>query len=276
MSKIAAEKAVAHNSRGLKDARDFFEQRCCETYRLYRSLFPPQYKTPDRLIVPKTLDCMPIHSMAMMKSAPFRPGTGIRLDEKVYLLLQISSMPIEKSASFAYPRLYALHTLSGDVGLRDAAGKVTMPTPLRLSGDQLSPEGAFLIEDGVHCYMLLCKLISPQFTNQVFGLSSLEGVEGAGLTLPHLESDLSKRINNIVNTLRTNQFIYPQVSAYASALLCSYTFISQVQIAKEGEPRSADFLNLLVEDRTNPQSLSYADYLCHVHRGSQSQGPGAH
>jgi len=259
MSKIAAEKVVANNSRGLKDGRDFFEQSCCDTFRLYRSLFPPQYKKPDLLLVPKTLDCMPIHSMAVMKSAPFRPGTEVRLDEKAYLLLQISSMGISTSSSFSYPRLYALHTLQGDIGMRDAQGNVKMPTPLRLSGDQLSPEGAFLIEDGLRCYMFLGKLISPQFVMQVFGLPSLEGVDTAGLPLPHLDSDISMRINNIIGVLRNKPFIYPQV-----------------YIAKEGEQRSAGFINLLVEDRTNPQSLSYADYLCHVHRGSQSQGGPGH
>lgn len=258
MSKIAAEKAVAHNSRGLKDARDFFEQRCCESFRLYRSLFPPQYKTQDRLLVPNSLHCMPIHSMAMMKSAPFRPGTGIRLDEKAYLLMQISSMPIARSASFSYPRMYALHTLSGDVGTHDPQGNVKMPTPLRLSGDQLCADGAFLIEDGLRCYMFLGKLVNPGFINQVFGLSTLEGVDGSALPLPHLESDLSRRINNIVNHLRRNQFNY-----------------QQVLVAKEGEARQAEFINLLVEDRTNPRSLSYADYLCHVHRGSQGQAGGA-
>lgn len=259
MAKIAAEKAVAHNSRGLKDARDFFEQRCCDSYRLFRSLFPPQYKTPDRLLVPNSLDCLPIYSMAMMKSAPFRPGTGVRLDEKVYLLLQISSMGISTSASFCYPRIYAVHSLTGDQGMRDAQGKVKMPPPLRLSGDQLSPEGAFLIEDGLRCYLFLGKLVPPQFINQVFGLSTLEGVDGASLSVPHLESDPSMRINNMISHLRQScQFVY-----------------QQVYVSKEGEPKSADFINLLVEDRTNPQSLSYADYLCHVHRGSQAAGPAA-
>merc|ERR1711871_1800126 len=95
MSKITADKVVAHTSRGLKDGRDFFEQSCVEAFRMYRGLFPPQYKTPDRLLICKALDCLPIHSMAMMKSAPFRPGTEVRLDEKAYLLLQISSMPID-------------------------------------------------------------------------------------------------------------------------------------------------------------------------------------
>jgi protein transport protein SEC24 len=257
MSKISAEKAVAHNARGLKDARDFYEQRCCDTFRLYRSLFPPQHKTPDRLLVPNSLDCMPIHSMAMMKSAPFRPGTGVRLDEKVYLLLQISSMPIATSASFSYPRMYALHKLAeGDFGTRDAHGNVKMPTPLRLSADQLSPEGAFLIEDGIRCHMFLGKLVNPVFINQVFGLSTLEGVDGSSLALPHLESDLSSRINNMISHLRQNQFNFQQVS-----------------VAKEGEARAADFIHLLVEDRINAQSLSYADFLCHIHRGSQSQGP---
>jgi len=256
MSKIAAEKAVAHNSRGLKDARDFFESRCVDTFRLFRSLFPPQYKQPDKLLVPNSLDNLPIHSMSMMKSAPFRPGTGVRLDEKVYLLLQISSMPIATAASFAYPRCYALHTLTGDQGMRGPDGKVKMPSPLRLSGDQLSPEGAFLIEDGLRCYMFLGKLVAPAFINQVFGLSSLEGVDGQSLTVPHLESDISMRINNILGHLRQTQFTY-----------------QQVHVSKEGEAKSADFINLLVEDRTNPQSLSYGDYLCHVHRGSQNSGP---
>lgn len=168
-------------------------------------------------------------------------------------------MGISTSSSFSYPRLYALHTLQGDIGMRDAQGNVKMPTPLRLSGDQLSPEGAFLIEDGLRCYMFLGKLISPQFVMQVFGLPSLEGVDTAGLPLPHLDSDISMRINNIIGVLRNKPFIYPQV-----------------YIAKEGEQRSAGFINLLVEDRTNPQSLSYADYLCHVHRGSQSQGGPGH
>ena len=169
-------------------------------------------------------------------------------------------MPIEKSSSFAYPRLYSLHTLSGDAGLRNAAGHVNMPGPLRLSGDQLSPEGAFLVEDGLRCYIFLGKLLSPVFINQVFGLSSLEGVDGGALTLPHLESDLSMRINNIINHLRQNHFIFPSV-----------------HISKEGEARSAEFISLLYEDRNNPQTLSYADYLCHVHRGSQSQAatPGS-
>lgn len=255
MTKIAAEKAVAHNSRGLKDARDFFEQRAVDTFRLYRGLFPPQYKTPDRLLVPVTLDNTPVNSMAIMKSAAFRPGTGVRLDEKVYLLLQISSMPVGRSKSFAYPRMYALHTLTGDAGTRDAQGNVQMPTPLRLSADQLSPEGAFLIEDGVRCYMFFGKMVNPNFINQVFGLSTLEGVDSATLSLPHLESDLSMRINNMVAHLRRDQFNFQQVS-----------------VSREGESRSVDFLNLLVEDRINAQSLSYADFLVHIHRGSQAAG----
>merc|ERR1712072_500847 len=145
--------------------------------------------------------------------------------------------------------------MSGDVGLKGANGQVNMPAPLRLSGDQLSPEGAFLIEDGLRCYIFLGKLVPPTFINQVFGLSTLDGVDGAGLTLPYLDSDVSTRVNNIVNHIRASQFVH-----------------HPVHISKEGEARSADFINLLVEDRTNPQSLSYADYLCHVHRGSQSQG----
>ena len=45
---------------------------------------------------------------------------------------------------------------------------------------------------------------------QVFGLPSLEGVDTAGLPLPHLDSDISMRINNVIGVLRNKPFIYPQ------------------------------------------------------------------
>jgi len=103
--------------------------------------------------------------------------------------------------------------------------------------------------------MFFGKMVNPNFINQVFGLSTLEGVDSATLSLPHLESDLSMRINNMVAHLRRDQFNFQQVS-----------------VSREGESRSVDFLNLLVEDRINAQSLSYADFLVHIHRGSQAAG----
>lgn len=259
MAKIAADRVVQQSSRGLKDARDLFEQRTVETYRMYRTLFPAQEKTPDRLLYPKALSNLAVESMALMKSAAFRPGTSTSLDQKTNLMIQIGSMSVKQSASFSYPRLYALHTLGQGAGDRDqASGMVVMPAPLRLSADQLSSEGLFLIEDGLQITMFVGKLCPPLLIQAVFGINTLDGIEGASLMLPLLpESAMSQKVNNIVNSIRGTGSTYANVC-----------------ITKEGEKSNNDFLSLLIEDRAQAASLSYADYLCHIHRNSQA--PGAH
>jgi protein transport protein SEC24 len=262
MSKIAADKVVQQSSRGLKDARDLFEQRTVETYRMYRTLFPSNEKTPDRFLYPKTLSHLAVESMALMKNAAFRPGTATSLDCKTNLLIQIGSMGVNQSVSFVYPRLYALHTLGQGAGDRDeASGMVTMPAPIRLSADQIAPEGLYLVEDGTQIIMYVGKLCPPLLLQAVFGINSLDGMDGSGLMLPLLDASsgpMSQKVNNIVNQIRS-------VSGGVHA---------NVIITKEGEKSNADFLALLIEDRAHTSSLSYADYLCHIHRNSQA--PGAH
>lgn len=257
MNKIAADRVIQKSSRGLKDARDLFEQRTVDTYRTYRSLFPQQEKGPDRLLYPKTLSNLAVESMALMKSAAYRPGTSTPLDTKVNLLIQIGSMGVTQSSSFVYPRLYALHMLGPGAGdIDEASGLCTMPAPLRLSADQITPEGLYMIEDGTQILMLVGKLCPPLLLQAVFGVSTLDGVEGSSLMLPLIaESEMSNKLNNIVTSIRGKGAIHANVT-----------------ISKEGEKSSNDFIALLIEDRAQQASLSYADYLCHIHRNSQAPG----
>jgi hypothetical protein len=52
-------------------------------------------------------------------------------------------MPVSCSVAFVYPRLFALHTLTDDVGdiISDAA-LPKLPNPLPLMLEKLEPEGA--------------------------------------------------------------------------------------------------------------------------------------
>ena len=63
------------------------------------------------------------------------------------------------------------------------------------------------------------------------------------------------QVNNIVTSIRGNGATHAGVT-----------------ISKEGEKSSDLFLALLIEDRAQQASLSYADYLCHIHRNSQAPG----
>ena len=70
-------------------------------------------------------------------------------------------MPVICSVAFVYPRLFALHTLTDDVGdINSDAASPKLPNPLPLMLEKLEPEG----ESAVSRRRVVCLCI-------VFGIS---------------------------------------------------------------------------------------------------------
>jgi protein transport protein SEC24 len=52
-----------------------------------------------------------------------------------------------------------------------------LPPSLNLSSEKLDRNGAYLLEDGQSITMWIGRGINPQFLQQVFGISTIDGVD---------------------------------------------------------------------------------------------------
>lgn len=167
--------------------------------------------------------------------------------------------------------------------------QVRLGPAVNLSVEALHPEGLYLLENGVGIWIWVGRRADPAKLSALFGLSSLEGIDPATITL-RLEvgrrgagrqagttrggrltdgecrvvvvlqggSDLSARVSNMISALREERSM--------RAL--------GVSVVVEGDPQAAPFYWHMVEDRApfHGGSHNYAEYVNLI--GRQSYGPG--
>lgn len=56
--------------------------------------------------IPEALQLLPLYSMALQKNIAFRGGTDVRTDERAFVQLLLSTMPVDHSRCFTYPRMF--------------------------------------------------------------------------------------------------------------------------------------------------------------------------
>ena len=141
--------------------------------------------------------------------------------------------------------MYSLHTLAEDIGITDERGIVKMPNMIRLSNEMLSTDGIYLLEDGQRIYLWFGKSSNAH---------SLINGDNQLLT-PNYENpeEFSTKVHVIMNTIRRYHVNY-----------------QPVQVVRQGEAAELRFSTLLVEDK-GLDTMTYVDFLCHVHRQIQSK-----
>lgn len=106
-------------------------------------------------------------------------------------MLQLNNMPVPDSRVFIYPRLFALHNLSPEVGLpvpedqalgqseKSTAGssRIVLPPVINLSIERLQCDGVFLLEDSLTLYMWVGRSAPSALLMSLFGLPTMDGVD---------------------------------------------------------------------------------------------------
>ena len=64
-------------------------------------------------------------------------GAGITIDQKSYVMMSVTSMPISETLAHVYPRLFALHNIDPLA--------TELPPMLRCSIDKFEDDGAYLL-----------------------------------------------------------------------------------------------------------------------------------
>lgn len=81
----------------------------------------------------------------------------------------------------------------------------------------------------------------------------VSGAGGAPLTLPRLETPVSRAVNHVLDVVRQQRGCF-----------------MRTRVLKRGDPLEPAFFAALVEDRS-PAGISYVEYLCHIHRQIQNK-----
>ncbi|KAJ4810599.1 Protein transport protein sec24 [Rhynchospora pubera] len=228
----------------LTQVREQIVNHCINILGSYRK-FCATISSSGQLILPEALKLLPLYTLALIKSVGLR-NDG-RLDDRSYWASHVASISASLAVPLVYPRLISIHDLPSK-----EEGDSVLPAPVALSSEYLSDEGVFLLENGEDALIYVGGMVNPEILQKLFGSPSLEGLPSQ-LVLQQFGNDLSTKLNEVVNEIRRQR--------------CSYL---RLRLCKKGEPSGMLFHSYMVEDKA-PGSLSYVEFLVHVHRQIQIQ-----
>ncbi|XP_076368820.1 protein transport protein Sec24A-like [Tachypleus tridentatus] len=242
LAKMAVDKSIA----SLSDAQDAMINSCCDLISTYHNTLAAG-QTAGALMVPYCARLLPLFVLGLLKSVAFRVGISTKLDERVFAMEQMKSMPLSYLMTFIYPRMYPVHALDDNKSLQtDERKTVPQPPILQLTLEKIDPTGAYLLDTVGLMYLYVGRGISDHFCSGVLGISTFRAIPEGMTELPELDTPESVRLRNFI-----------------SWLLSQRPFHTPLLILREDSKEKYRFLQHMVDDRSE-SSFSYYEFLQHL------------
>lgn len=221
---------------GPQSAMNDFLVRMLLSYRLKCASDPE----PGQLILPESMKVLPLHLLAVAKSAVFfsgRANPGSTVDDSAHIFAySLTSSALDRFVNMIYPRLIELSPAI------DAEGKTSLNhrmLPLSSASISfLSSTAAYLLYEGRTVWILIPRTSSFAYSDEFHDAVRDAAVRILALYLP-----------NSAAVLTAEGKCEPPV----------------LSVVREGEVMATAFLNRLVEDRIGG-TMSYAEFLVFLHR----------
>ncbi|XP_018339374.1 PREDICTED: protein transport protein Sec24A isoform X1 [Trachymyrmex septentrionalis] len=240
LSKMAVDRSLQSS---LSDAREALINVAIDILSAYKLA---QSSSGGGLIAPGSLKLLPLYIIALLKSIAFRSGTSTRLDDRIFAMFQLKTLPLAQLIQVVYPDLYPVLMLD-DRNARDIDGKVCpQPPRLNLSAEKFDSRGIFLMDAGDRIFIYIGKNINPIFCTNIFGTSGFTSIPEEMYELPELDTVESERLRNFVFSLQEEKPYYVPV-----------------QIIRDDSHFRTLFIERLIEDRFE-SALSYYEFLQHL------------
>ena len=231
LSKMALEKAM---STQIKYTREAILNKCIDIIKVYKATPGIQVSGNSLINLPESLQNFPIYTFSLLKHYVFSITKGVRPDIRCFFFHKLRTMSCNHFIKFIHPHLFPLSFSSLD----------SFPSSVRLTSAELTKFPLFILDNFVHLYLWIGKTIPTQLIQDLFGVNdyiSINVTDG----LPTLENEFSTYLKSFVNHLRQE----------------NRTF-QKLYIVREGDPLTVNFLNFLVEDKTNSAPpISYHQFL---------------
>ncbi|CAH8640427.1 unnamed protein product [Dicrocoelium dendriticum] len=201
---------------------------------------------PGELVLPQNMKLYPLYVQCLMKSDAFMPADNISIDDRAWLMFLLNSMDVKQSSAYIYPRLYPVHELAPNFEGR----LVYPPVAIRCSYEWLRPEGAYLLENGVNLFLWIGVNLPAEWIQAVLNVPSARHFEAERIyDLPQLNTEISRHLNHLIRLIHEE-----------------HSRCSRIVVIRPGDKLEGVFKRFLVEDRHSGNSVSYVEYLCHIHK----------
>ncbi|KAF2068543.1 hypothetical protein CYY_010132, partial [Polysphondylium violaceum] len=217
-------------------------------------------KKPTQLILPESVKLMPIYILSMMKTPTFRLSPDISPDLRFYYLNLFTSAPPCRIIPLIYPRLYPIHNLSAEVGFKHPTfNHIVLPNFIRLASDQVAQSGIYIFEDGISIIVWIQQFTATNFIRDLFGVESVSGL-------------VSSKLAELYNANRGANEYHQRIDAIIQSISAQrgYKNGRPIQFATYNDPIDSQLKLQFYEDK-GVDSVTYADFLCQVHKQIQNK-----
>lgn len=240
LAKMAVDRSLTSS---LSDARDALVNACVDALTAFKmGLSSPAH---GALEVCPNLSLLPLFTLALFKSIALRSGTSTKLDDRLYEMCELKSLPLRHLMTKLYPDLYAIHTLSDKGALNIDDQVIPQPGRLHLTAERLDRTGAYLMDAGSSIYIYVRSMVSSEWVEATLGVPSYAAIPQPLYddALPVLDTSQSHLLHNFISHLQRGK-PYP----------------APVLILKEDNPARMLFIQRLVDDRSEG-CHSYVEFL---------------
>uniref|UniRef100_A0A1B6M3Q4 Uncharacterized protein n=1 Tax=Graphocephala atropunctata TaxID=36148 RepID=A0A1B6M3Q4_9HEMI len=241
LAKMAVDRCVQSS---LSDAREAFVNVVADIFSAYK--LTQSSNTTGCMLAPASLRLLPLYILALLKYVAFRVGQSTRLDDRVFAMCQMKSLPLTFLIQAIYPDLYPLLNIEQQPEVEVGEHTVPQPPRLQLSAERIDSHGIFLLDDGSSLLVYVGHNLEPAVCQAVFAVPHFSAIPQELYSLPEMDNSTSEAIRSFVTYLQ-NEKPYP----------------IPIQIIRDDSHHRMRFLERLVEDK-NESGTSYYEFLQRV------------
>ncbi|XP_073848514.1 protein transport protein Sec24AB [Musca autumnalis] len=252
LSKMAVDRSVTSN---IADAREAFINATVDILNAFKIAQNLPSGQSGQLIVPRSLALLPLYISALLKHPAFRVGTSTRLDDRVFAMDCMKTLPLDQLMKFIYPEFYNIdilfyHNQNPNANAAGDADEDDDDLPevqrLQLSAEHLDSRSIFLMDCGTLIIIYVGLNVPVNILENVFGIKSTAELPDYYYGLPNVNSTENDTLKRFIMKLNDEK-PYPPI----------------VQIIRDTSTAKPQLIEKLVDDRSE-SSLSYYEFLQHI------------
>uniref|UniRef100_A0A2H8TWN2 Protein transport protein Sec24B n=2 Tax=Melanaphis sacchari TaxID=742174 RepID=A0A2H8TWN2_9HEMI len=240
IAKMAVDRST---EKSLSDAREAFFNAISDSLSAYK-LGCSSYTGPGTMLSPLSLKVFPLYILATLKHAAFRTNQPTRLDERMFSMCQMKSLPLNNLIQYIYPDLYPVYALEEQPKINyEKLTEIPLPPVIQLSAERVESNGVYLMDDSETLTIFIGHRCSDKLIQQLFGYVNANSMPELITTLAEVDSKPSYLLRSFISYL---QHFKP--------------YPLPIEIIKDNGPHKLRFYSRLIEDKFE-SSLSYYEFL---------------